>query len=461
MKYAFTAISLFFVSLFAAANDTDLPSNFYLSTLDNGLQLLIIEDSSVPLVTIELAVHNGSFTETPDFNGLSHLYEHMFFKANEDLPNQEAFLDRVHELGIVFNGTTGTERVNYYFTMGSQKLSEGLDFMHSAITGPLFLESEIKNEDPVVDGEFQRNESNPVFWLLRDMGKLMWGDLFSRKNPIGEHDIILSATAEKMHEIQNRYYYPNNSILVVAGDVQHERVKKLVEKKYSNWERSTFDIFEKYPIPEFAPLAESKSVVTTNEHTRVPIIAVGFHGPDTRHDIEATYPADVFSYILTQKGSNFQKHLIDAGLALQANLSYQTQKYVGPIQIILVPNPQKVKEAIAQLETEIDQFDSDDYFTDEQLETAKRMLTIQGKYAQEKTSSFVHTLTFWWASASLDYYANYFDNIQKVTRQDIVDYVHQYIQNQPNVTGILVSPKMKSMLNIDLATFQPINTTTK
>jgi zinc protease len=94
-----------------------LPSNFHMTKLENGLEILVIEDNSVPLATIEIVVHNGSYTEDPEYNGLSHLYEHMFFKANKELPSQEAFLARVRELGIVFNGTTSNERVNYFLTL--------------------------------------------------------------------------------------------------------------------------------------------------------------------------------------------------------------------------------------------------------------------------------------------------------------------------------------------------------
>src|SRR5580704_15217443 len=107
----------------------NLPSNIHLTKLDNGLQLLVLEDFSVPLVTVEIAVRNGSFTEDSEYNGLSHLYEHMFFKANKDIPSQEKYLDRVHELGIVFNGTTNVERVNYFFTLGSGQAEEGLQFL--------------------------------------------------------------------------------------------------------------------------------------------------------------------------------------------------------------------------------------------------------------------------------------------------------------------------------------------
>ena len=85
--------------------------------LKNGLDVLIVEKHNAPLVTVEVAVKTGSFTETPDTNGLSHLYEHMFFKGNAALPTQDRYMARVRELGISFNGTTSTERVNYFFTL--------------------------------------------------------------------------------------------------------------------------------------------------------------------------------------------------------------------------------------------------------------------------------------------------------------------------------------------------------
>ena len=190
----------------------DMPDNFHFEKLDNGLELLIIEDPSVPLVTIEIAVHNGAYTESPEYDGLSHLYEHMFFKANKNIPSQEDFLDRVSELGISFNGTTSDERVNYFITLSNTKLAEGLEFMNDAIRYPLFLEEEMKKENPVVDGEFQRAESNPVFFLMNDVNRVMWGENYSRKNTIGDHDIILTATPEKMRTIQGKYYYPNNTL---------------------------------------------------------------------------------------------------------------------------------------------------------------------------------------------------------------------------------------------------------
>ncbi len=432
----------------------NLPENFFLKKLDNGLEVLVIEDNSVPLATIEITVRNGSYCEDPEYNGLSHLYEHMFFKANRDLPSQEAFMDKVTELGISFNGTTSNERVNYFVTLSSKKLEEGLRFMNSAIRYPLFLEEEMKKENPVVDGEFQRNESNPFFFLRDDMAKHLYGDLYSRKNVIGNHDIILSATPEKMRVIQEKYYYPNNSIIVVAGDVDHDEVFDKVRSIYGDWAPSDFDPFEKYPIPEFEPLEKNSYYITVNENAKVPIFMIGLHGPDTRSDIQATYAADVFSFILQQKSSKFQQELIDKGLALQVNVSYQTCKYTGPINIILVPNPMKVKEAYAALQQQIALWDTDDYFTDEQLETAKTLLAIDDAYGKESTSDFVHTVTYWWASASIDYYTNYVKNLKKVTREDIKRYVQTYIKDKPSVVGLLLPVQMAEGMGItDLEKF--------
>ncbi len=429
------------------ADNPRLPSNFHYRKLPNGLEVLVIENHAVPMATIEIAVHNGAFTEDSSLDGLSHLYEHMFFKANKDYPSQEAFMKRVKELGIVFNGTTGNERVNYFFSLPSKNLKEGLKFMHSAILGPLFLKEEMKKENVVVAGEFQRNESSPFFHLNFRLRKYLWQDLFSRKNAIGRYEVILNATPEIMREIQHRYYYPNNSLLLVAGDVNPQEVFKMVETLFADWKPAPFDIFKKYPIPRFQPVPHNVSFIEVRKEARVPIYQRAYQGPSTLEDMEATYAADVFSYVLQQKGSRFHKNMVDSGYALQVGISYYTQRFVGPITITMVPNPRRVNEAIVKLRQEIEKFDDPDYITDEQIERAKRMLAIEEKYSREKTSQLIHTVSFWWASASLDYFTDYTEKIKRVTRADIERYVRKYILNNHYVEGLMVPPRLRPLLD--------------
>jgi len=427
-------------------SQSSLPSNFFLKTLPNGLQVLVIEDHSVPLATIEIATKNGSFTESPEFNGLSHLYEHMFFKANKDYPSEEAFLDRMKELGIAANATTNTEIVNYFFTLPKFNLTKGLQFMNSAIQYPKFDTSEMKKENVVVDAEFQRQESNPYFALIDTMNHHLWGDLYSRKNVIGNHQVILTATPAKMETVKNKYYWPNNSLLTVAGDVSHEDVFNQVGKIMGSWKPSGFDPFQKFPIPEFKPLEKKDYFIVQSENIKVPLILFNWMGPDTRNDLKATYAADVFSFILSQNSSKFNKALSESGLALQVGLNYFTQKHVGPISLTAICNPAKAKACFEEIKHQINIMDNDDYFTDEQLATAKRQLEINDVRGKEITSNYVHTVSFWWCSASLDYYFNYIKNVQQVTRADIQKYVRKYIKDKPYCVGLLVNPQMDRQL---------------
>src|SRR5207237_8024109 len=91
---------------------------------------------SIPLVTIELAVKNGSYTEPPELNGLSHLYEHMFFKQNRAIANAEEYLRAIGQMGIAYNGTTREEVVDYYFTTTSPNLRTAMQFMKDAVRYP-------------------------------------------------------------------------------------------------------------------------------------------------------------------------------------------------------------------------------------------------------------------------------------------------------------------------------------
>jgi len=88
--------------------------------LANGLEVIVVENHGVPLATIEIDVKNGSFTQSPEYEGLAHMYEHMFFRANSTYPEPNQFWDRASDLGAVFNGTTAEERVNYYMTVPAE-----------------------------------------------------------------------------------------------------------------------------------------------------------------------------------------------------------------------------------------------------------------------------------------------------------------------------------------------------
>ena len=100
------ALALLAPAVAAAQARADLEKVLKRRTLPNGLEVVVVENHGVPLATVEIDVKNGSFTQTPDYAGLAHMYEHMFFKASQQFPAPDAFTQRASELGAVFNGTT-------------------------------------------------------------------------------------------------------------------------------------------------------------------------------------------------------------------------------------------------------------------------------------------------------------------------------------------------------------------
>ena len=431
---------------FAAISQPQLPKNYYWQKLDNGLEVVVIENSKVPLATIEIAVKNGAYTEGPEYSGLSHLFEHMFFKANKDYPDQEKFLKRTQELGAIWNGTTDVERVNYYFTFDKDSLDAGLRFMNAAIRFPIYRTEDMQKERPVVDGEFQRAESDPNFTLWYEPHKGLWGDLISRKNPIGDHDIINTATPEKMMIIKDKYYLPNNSLLTIAGDVDHLTAFAMAKRIFGDWKPSDFDPFQKYPIPEFKPLAASQFFIKESSIAQTPVLMISWQGPDFTHDSASTIAADVFSQILNLNSSQWQQALIDKGLASSVHFIYTTSRHVGPISLEVVPNPEKLKECYQTIMAQIGKWTNPDYFSDEQLATAKEVLKRNEIRAEEKPSSLPSQLSFEWASTSLTYFTHYLDNMLHVTKGDILNYINKYIAGKPFVAGMIINKKMNDQL---------------
>jgi zinc protease len=414
--------------------------------LQNGFEIIVLEDHSVPLVTIELACRNGSFTEPPELNGLSHLYEHMFFKANRAIANAEEYLQKIGQLGIAYNGSTREEVVNYYFTTTSPNLRTAMNFMKDAARYPLFDKGEFEREREVVIGEIDRNESNPFYYLNKEMNDRLFYKYQSRKNPLGNRQTVSTATTDMMRLIQSRYYVPNNSVLVVTGDVNPEEVFKMAQEFYGDWPKAE-DPFVKFPLVEHPPLPKSEGAVVKQPVQNV-IFDIGWHGPSIGKDNPATYAADVFSFILTQPNSRFQRNLVDTGLVNGVTIGYLTQRNVGPIQIVAQTTPDKARAAVKAIYNEVAHFNDKDYFTDEQLESAKALLEADDLYSREKLSEYAHTLSFWWSSTGLDYFRGYLTNLRKTTRADISRYITTYIQGKPHVGLALISEEAQAQVQL-------------
>jgi zinc protease len=300
------------------------------------------------------------------------------------------------------------------------------------------VEQQFAQEREVVVGELDRHESNPYGELGEQMNQRLFYKYPSRKSPGGTRETVRAATLDMMRLIQSRYYVPNNSAIILTGDVAPAEAFRMVEELFGEWKRRERPPFEEFPLVEHPPLPKSEAGLIVKPVTNV-VVQIGWHGPSVGKDDAATYAADVFSFILRQPNSRFQRALVDTGLAAGVGFGYYTQRNVGPVTLLIQTTPDKAKAAVAAAYNEVAHFNDPDYFTDEELESAKALLEADDLYSREKLSEYSHSISFWWSTTGLEYFRGYLKRLRATSRADISRYVRTYIQGKPHVGLALMS----------------------
>lgn len=432
----------------------DAPLDLVTRTLPNGLLVAVVRNPSVPLATVEIGVHNGAMNEPPSLNGLSHLYEHMFFKGNAVIPDQQTYMRRLRALGASWNGTTGTERVNYYFTVGANQIGPAMKFMSDAIKTPRFDAAELTREKAVVLGEFDRNEADPSYHLDHAVTRALFFAHPSYKDPLGTRAAIKAARVDQMRWMQQVYYVPNNSILVVTGDVRPDEIFPLAQRFFGDWKAAP-DPFIAHPLVKHPPLPAPKTVLVTQAVETV-TVRLDWQGPSTDGDMRSAVVADVFSFAANQDGSRLHRALVDSGLATDVGLSYATLRNTGQITLAFETTPDKALAATRAALDEARHFSDPDYLTDAQWSNAQTLLAVADLYERERASEFAHTLSFWFAIDSLQGYRDYIPTIRNTTRAEGAAYAARYIVSRPMVLGVMASAAAQKQHRIDEAALRAL-----
>lgn len=425
--------------------------------LPNGLEVIVVPSRGVPLATIELVVKNGAFTQPPEYAGLAHLFEHMFFKANDSYPEPDAFLDRAADLGALFNATTREELVNYYVTVVSDSVAGAMEFLSAALRGAQFRADELAREKQVVLGEYDRAESSPFFRLDETIGKVLWSDFWSRKNTIGDRDVIRNVTPEQMRTIRDLYYVPNNSALIVSGDVDAAAMFALAERVFGSWPRAE-DPFRRAPVPAVPPLRENRGIIVEEDVNAV-TVQIQWHGPSASKDEAATFAADVYSDVLNQPTSRFHQRLVESGLWQGVVVNYYTLNHVGPITVSGQTTPERLREALAALHAELRATLEPGYFSADELEDMKAYRAVTTAFGQERATENSHTIGFWWSVVGLDYHFRYIDEMAQQTAADLQRYARTFIVGKPHVTGVMLPRGTRERLNLTEAELATIGST--
>lgn len=412
---------------------------WHLTKAINGLDIIAMPSAKVPLVTIVLVSKAGARTETKENNGLTHLWEHMFFKGNARLPDQEAFNAKIRELGIVYNGDTSSEIVRYYFTLPSNNLEQGLQFMADAISTPLLDQKELERERKVVLDEYDRNASQPGFELDNIERMTLYGNQEYLRNALGRRRIIETATKDQLLQIKKDVFVPANCALIVSGDFDAAALPKLIDKHFADWKTpNDWKPIDRGPFPAFP---KSQRIVMTHPMAQNALLQLTYNGPRALFETKDTYNADILISLLNHHSGKFYKKFIDSGLTLGAQLSYHTQGLAGELVVYSMVKPTLLAKVEDALERETKEWLKPDYFTKSQLDDVRRQLIVGHIFELNKPSDYAKTLAFWWGTTGMDYLSGYIPEMEKVELADIRKFVQKYFAGTPPISTVLVNTK--------------------
>lgn len=208
---------------------------FTLMTLDNGLDVIVKEVHSAPIVAVYLWCNTGSVNEDAKIHGISHFYEHMFFKGTEKRGVGE--IDRaIKSIGGYNNAFTSKEYTAYYVVLPSENFKLAADVLVDAIRNSSFPEEEIQKELGVIKEEINRKEDDPTGTLYEEIFKVLFPGTPYAHPVLGTKESVSQITREDFKNYLAKFYVPNNMTAVIVGDVKTKDAIKELKKLTAGWE---------------------------------------------------------------------------------------------------------------------------------------------------------------------------------------------------------------------------------
>ncbi|MFM8479423.1 MAG: M16 family metallopeptidase, partial [Planctomycetaceae bacterium] len=265
--------------------------------LENGLQVLLFPDVSAPKVTVNLTVFVGSRHEGYGEAGMAHLLEHMLFKGTPSIPNIPAELK---QRGADFNGTTWLDRTNYFQTLPAdeQNLEFAIRLEADRMVNSLIRAEDLASEMTVVRNEFEQGENSPDGVLMERMMAAAWEWHNYGRSTIGNRADIERVPVQNLRRFYEKFYQPDNAMLVIAGAFKPDQALALVRKHFGTIPRPSRELDRTWTEE---PAQDGERLVTVRRVGDVPLAGLLYHIPSGAHP---DYPAlEVLAAVLSDEPS--------------------------------------------------------------------------------------------------------------------------------------------------------------
>ena len=444
---AITTLGAFAVTAFAAGAPRKITSVEGITeyALDNGMKVLLVPDDSKSTVTVNATYFVGSRHEGYGETGMAHLLEHMLFKGT---PTNPKVWEGLQKHGANFNGTTSYDRTNYFETLSAtdENIEFGLQLEADRMVNSFVRKEDLVTEFTVVRNEFEMGENNP----LGVLSERIWSTAYLwhnyGKSTIGSREDIERVPIDRLKAFYQKYYQPDNSMLVVAGKFDQTKVLNRINELFGAIPKPTRTLEKTYTVE---PTQDGEREVILRRVGDVQAFGCLYHICAAAH--EDAMPLAVLADILdADKTGWLYKALIEPKLATRVSVSSETLYDPGAFDISVELRTDQDLAKVRQITTELMDKLGTAKFTDEEIGRAKSnfargfdmMLRDSGRVALRLTES----------AASGDWRLMFLnrDRMAKVTAADVQRVAANYFKPSNRTVGVFQPTK-----NPDRASIPP------
>lgn len=402
-------------------------------TLDNGLHVVLHQDKSAPVVVTSVMYHVGAKDENPERTGFAHFFEHLLFEGTQNIERGEWF-KLVTANGGKNNANTSDDRTYYYEVFPSNNLELALWMESERLMHPVINQVGVDTQNEVVKEEKRlRVDNQPYGNLVSEVKKQLFTKHPYRWAPIGSMEHLDAATLDEFLAFNDKFYVPNNAVLVVAGDFEPTQAKKWIEQYFGVIEKG--DAIERVKIQE-DPIVETIKAEYQDPNIQLPMMVAAYRVPSMK--TRDARVLDMISTVLSGgKSSRLYKNIVDQKkMALEiASFSFSQEDYgmyfiYGiPMQGVAMDDLLKeVDQEIVKMQTELIS----------ERDFQKLQNTYENRYVNSNANleNLAENLaSYYLLYGDIDLINTEIDMYRSITREEIRDVAKKYLM--PNQRLIL------------------------